>query len=54
VTIAVTENTISGRISTVSGDGVSEASTAVNRMSAGPTVRFLQYKDADLLCIPCI
>jgi hypothetical protein len=39
VTLAVTGNTISGRVfPALQGDGVSEASTAVDRKSAGHTV----------------
>jgi hypothetical protein len=39
VTLAVTRNTISGRsVSTLQDDGVSEASTAVDRKSTGHTV----------------
>jgi hypothetical protein len=39
VTLPVTGNTISGRVfRTLQGDGVSEASTAVDRKSMGHTV----------------
>jgi hypothetical protein len=38
VTLAVTGNTISDRRFRRFGDGVSEASTAVDRKSTGPTV----------------
>jgi hypothetical protein len=40
--------------STLQGDGVSEASTAVDRKSMGHTVGELWWKDADFLCISCI
>jgi hypothetical protein len=40
--------------SALQGDGVSEASTAVDRMSTGHTVGELKWKDADFLCISCI
>jgi hypothetical protein len=36
------------------GDGVSEASIAVDRISTGHTLGELKRKDADFLCISCI
>jgi hypothetical protein len=36
------------------GDGVSEASTAVDLISTGHTVGELKRKDADFLCLSCI
>jgi hypothetical protein len=47
-------NTISGRVFGVQGDGVSGASTAVDRKSMGHTVGERSWKDADFLCISCI
>jgi hypothetical protein len=55
VTLAVTGNTISGRVFRRSEcAGVSEASTAVDRKSMGHTVGERSWKDADFLCISCI
>jgi hypothetical protein len=46
VTLAVTENTISGRVfRTSQGENVSGASSAVDRKSMGHTVGELQWKD---------
>jgi hypothetical protein len=39
---------------TVLDNGVSEASTGVDRRSTEHTVGELQWKDADFLCISCI
>jgi hypothetical protein len=36
------------------GDGVSEASTAVDQMMSGHTVGERSWKDADFQCISCI
>jgi hypothetical protein len=36
------------------GDGVSEASTAVDQMTSGHTVSERSLNDADFLCISCI
>jgi hypothetical protein len=55
VTLPVTGNTIfASSFSTLQGDGVSEASIAVDRKSRGHTVGELWFKDADFLCISCI
>jgi hypothetical protein len=54
VTLAVTGNTISGRVFGVTGDGVSEASTAVDQKSTGHTFGELYGYDANFLCISCI
>jgi hypothetical protein len=55
VTLAVTGNTISGRVFSASeGAGVSEASTAVDRKSMGHTVADRSSNEADFLCISCI
>jgi hypothetical protein len=55
VTLAVTGNTISGRVFRVSeGAGVSLASTAVDRKSMGHTMADRSSNEADFLCISCI
>jgi hypothetical protein len=55
VTLAVTENTIFGRVFTSSeGAGVSGASIAVDRKSMGHTVADRSSNEADFLCIFCI
>jgi hypothetical protein len=51
VTLAVTGNTIFGRVFKLQGDGVQGASSAVDRKSRGHTVGELQWKDPDFLCI---
>jgi hypothetical protein len=48
VTLAVTRNTISGRIFGVRGDSVSEASNAVDRKSMGHTVADRSSNEADI------
>jgi hypothetical protein len=55
VTLAVTGNTISGRVSRIlQGETLSVASSAVDRKSMGHTVGELQWKDPDFLFISCI
>jgi hypothetical protein len=55
VTLAVTGNTISGRVFSVSeGAGVSWASTAVDRKSMRHTMADRSSNEADFLCISCI
>jgi hypothetical protein len=54
VTLAVTGNTISGRVVRRRGCRFSVASTAVDRKSMGHTVAERSWKDADFVCISCI
>jgi nitrate reductase NapE component len=55
VTLAVTGNTISGRVFRRHRVSMyQEASSAVDRKSTGHTVGELQWKDPDFLCIFCI
>jgi hypothetical protein len=55
VTLAVTGNTISGRVYSASeGDSVSEASIAVEGKSIGHTVADRSWIDADILCNSCL
>jgi hypothetical protein len=55
VTLAVTGNTISGRVfRRQKGDGVSEASIAVDRKSMGHTVADRSSNEAEFLCISCV
>jgi hypothetical protein len=55
VTLAVTGNTISGRVvQAPEGADVSVASIAVEWKSMGHTVGERLWKDADFLCISCI
>jgi hypothetical protein len=55
VTLAVTGNTISGRVVwRQRSAGVSGASIVVDRKSMGHTVAERSWKDADFVCISCI
>jgi hypothetical protein len=55
VTLAVTENTISGRVFMATENASnSEASAAVDRKSMGHTVADRSSNEADFLCISCI
>jgi hypothetical protein len=55
VTLAVTGNTISGRVFGVRKvPDVLRASIAVDRKSMGHTVAERSWKDADFVCISCI
>jgi hypothetical protein len=54
VTLAVTGIVFPVGFFGVAGDGVSVASTAVDRKSMGYTVGERSWKDADFLCISCI
>jgi hypothetical protein len=54
VTLAVTGNTIPVGFLASEGDGVSEASIAVDRKSMGHTVADRSWNEADFLCISCI
>jgi hypothetical protein len=55
VTLAVTENTNSGRIISASESaGVSEASVVVDRKSMGNAVADRSSNETDFLCITCI
>jgi hypothetical protein len=54
VTLAVTGNTISGRVFGDRMVPLSVASTVVDRKSMGHTVAERSWKDADFVCISCI
>jgi hypothetical protein len=54
VTLAVTGNTISGRVVWRRECWFRGASIAVDRKSMGHTVAERSWKDADFVCISCI